>query len=161
MSIRLQQAFSRLGLIVVLAGAAWTPAPAADFEAATPNVRVYLGVVSAAALRQAPELIDQEKRLHGNAMQQPDMQHVLVSVFSAKTGQRIEDATVIAIVQPEGRSAVPIERPLERMRTSGAIAYGNFFEMPRAGEYEITVQIYLPQGNRAETVKFDYTKPAE
>ncbi len=160
MNIRLKQAFAHLGFVAALSLAAWTPTPAATFEATTLNVRVHLGVVSAATLRQAPELIDQEKRLHGGAMQQPDMQHVLVSVFSTKSGQRVVDATVIAAVRPEGRRTVPIERPLERMRTAGTISYGNFFEMPRASKYEITVHIYLPQGNRVETVRFDYTKPA-
>jgi hypothetical protein len=158
---QLKQAIIRLGVIVVLVGAGWTLAPAATFEATTPSFRVHLGVVSAVTLRKAPELIDWEKRLHGNLIEQPDMQHVLVSVFSVKSGQRVEDATVIAAMRSEERKAATIERPLERMRTAGAISYGNFFEMPRAGNYEITVRIYLPQGNRAETVKFDYAKPGE
>ncbi len=161
MNIRLKQAFAHLGFIAALSLAAWTLTPAATFEATTPGFRVHLGVVSAVTLRQAPELIDKEKRLHANAIERPDMQHVLVSVFSAKSGQRVEDATVIAAVRPNERRATTIERPLERMRTAGAIAYGNFFEMPRAGKYKITVQIYLPQGDRAETVKFDFTKPTE
>lgn len=161
MNIRSRQGFASLGFIALLTGVGWTSTSAATFEATTPNVRVHLGVVSAATLRQAPELIDQEKRLHGGAMQQPDMQHVLVSVFSIKSGQRVRDATVIAAVRAEGQRAAPIERPLERMRTAGTISYGNFYEMPRAGKYEITVHIYLPQSTRAETVKFNYTRPTE
>jgi hypothetical protein len=161
MNIRLEQTFTRLVFVLALIGAGWISAFAATFEASAPSFRVHLGVVSAATLRQAPELIDRDKRLHGGALQQPDMQHVLVSVFSTKSGKRIEDATVIAAVQPEGRRSAPTERPLERMRTAGTISYGNFFEMPQAGKYEITVHIYLTRGNGAETVKFDYTKPAE
>ncbi len=150
-----------VGLLLVMAlGAGWTSSQAANFEATTPSFRVHLGVVSAVSLRKAPELIDREKRLHGNLIEQPDMQHVLVSIFSAKDGRRVEDATVIAAMRPE-EQAPATERPLERMRTADAIAYGNFFEMKRAGTYEITVKIYLPQGNRAETAKFDYTKPSE
>ena len=50
------------------------------------------------------------------------------------------------------------EKPLEKMLTSGLITYGNYFSMPKQGEYEIAVRIYEPNKDQAEPVTFIYKK---
>ena len=51
-----------------------------------------------------------------------------------------------------------VEKPLEKMLTSGVITYGNNFSMPQKREYEIAVRIKEPNKDQAESVKFAYKK---
>lgn len=50
------------------------------------------------------------------------------------------------------------EKPLEKMVTSDAIAYGNFFNLPKRGEYRIDLDIYESHKSGSETVRFEYEK---
>ncbi len=130
------------------------------FHEETKNYLVYLGVVPASLLEKAPSLVDQDKKLHGGlAEQSPTTQHVMVTVFRKDNNTRVLNATVIAKL---GRSKLfgtnGGEKPLEKMITSNAVAYGNFFDMPERGEYRIEVNIYEPQKSGSETVRFEYEK---
>jgi hypothetical protein len=55
--------------------------------------------------------------------------HLIVSVFDAKTGKRIENATVSARV---GELALaPQSKMLEPMQIAGTVTFGNFFTISR------------------------------
>lgn len=130
------------------------------FHEASRSYRVYLGIVPASLLEKKPALVDQDKQLHGGIAEQvPAAQHVMVTVFRKDTNARVLNATIIARV---GRSKVfgggGVEKPLEKMITSGALAYANFFDMPERGEYRVEVDIYEPQKNGSEKVRFSYVK---
>lgn len=152
-----------LGLAAMLIfGLAAQPALAKDnpFHAETKNYLVYLGVVPASLLEKEPSLVDQDKKLHGGvAEQSPITQHVMVTIFRKENNARVLNATVIAKL---GRSKLfgtkGAEKPLEKMVTSNAVAYGNFFDMPERGEYSIEVNIYEPQKSGSETARFVYEK---
>ncbi|MDP1862553.1 MAG: hypothetical protein Q8K52_01445 [Thiobacillus sp.] len=130
------------------------------FHEATKSYLVYLGVVPASLLDKAPSLVDQDKTLHGGVAEQlPSTQHVMVTVFRKDNNARVLNATVIAKV---GRSKLlgfkGEEKPLEKMVTSNAVAYGNFFDMPERGEYRIEINIYESQKSGNESVRFEYEK---
>ena len=130
------------------------------FHEESKNYLVYLGVVPASLLEKAPSLVDQDKQLHGGvADQSPTTQHVMVTVFRKDNNARVLNATVIAKIDRSklfGTNGG--EKPLEKMITSNAVAYGNFFDMPERGEYRIEVNIYEPQKSGSETVRFEYEK---
>lgn len=121
---------------------------------------VYLGVVPASLLKKEPERVDRDKQLHGGiAAQTPAAQHVMVTIFRKDGNVRVLDATVIATVRP-GKlfTRKAEEKPLEKMITGGAVAYGNFFDMPKSGDYRIDVVIYDAKNSGSESVRFDYTR---
>lgn len=146
----------------LMLGIAIQPALAKDssFHEESKSYRVYLGIVPASFLEKNPGLVDQDKQLHGGVSEQPStMQHVMVTVFRKDNNARVLNATVIAKV---GRNKVfggsGVEKPLEKMVTSGAVAYANFFDMPEPGEYRIEVNIYESQKSGNERVRFAYEK---
>lgn len=147
---------------MLILGIVAQPAFAKDnaFHKETKNYLVYLGIVPASLLEKKPSLVDQDKQLHGGISEQsPTTQHVMVTVFRKDNNARVLNATVIAKV---GRSKIfgksGGERPLEKMVTSGAVAYANFFDMPERGEYHIEVNIYESEKSGSENVRFVYDK---
>lgn len=150
--------FRTLATIVLLA--ALSPTIAADdaFHRETGSYRVYLGVVPASLIKKNPTLVDNDKQLHGSpSVRAQNEQHVMVTIFRKSGGARVLNATAIAEVRPKklfgGRGA---EKPLEKMITSGAVAYGNYFDIPERGKYRIDIRIYEPGKDGNEKVGFVY-----
>lgn len=148
--------------VMLILGLAANPAFAKGnaFHEQSKSYLVYLGVVPASLLEKVPSLVDQDKHLHGGvAEQSASTQHVMVTVFRKDNNARVLNATVIAKV---GRSKLlglkGEEKPLEKMVTSNAVAYGNFFDMPERGEYRIEINIYESQKSGSESVRFEYEK---
>lgn len=155
--------FAVLTVIVsLMLGFALQPAHARDvaFHADSNTYRVYLGVVPASLLNKNPELIDKDRQMHGGVADLPaSTQHVMVAVFRKDGNARVLDATVIAKVSRGkifGRSNS--EKPMEKMVTSGAVAYANFFDMPERGDYRIEVNIFETHRAGSEKVRFNYVK---
>ncbi|MHB1247776.1 MAG: hypothetical protein ACYCZH_15160 [Sulfuriferula sp.] len=158
---------NRISAILMMAatlmlGITIQPALAKDgsYHEESKSYRVYLGVVPASLLEKEPGLVDQDKKLHGGAAEQSSTaQHVMVTVFRQDNNARVLNATVIARV---GRGKVfgsgGVEKPLEKMVTSNAVAYANFFDMPEPGKYQIEVNIYDPRRSGSEKVRFVYGK---
>lgn len=143
-------------------GLALQPVSAKDdaFHVESRSYRVYLGIVPVSLLNKNPDLVDQDRQLHGGIAQLPaTMQHVMVAVFRKDNNARVLDATVIAKVS---RSKIfsrdGNEKPLEKMITSGAVAYANFFDMPERGDYRIDVNIFESHKTGSEKVRFTYVK---
>lgn len=83
--------------------------------------------------------------------------HLVVSLTEAKTGARINDATVIATVVPLG--LVPTSKPLQPMEINNTITYGNFFVFsPSSGPFRISLNITRSSGGAQESViaEFQY-----
>jgi len=74
--------------------------------------------------------------------------HILVALFDAKSGKRIDNAIVGAKVSSTGMRGV--EKSLELM-SEDLPSYGNYFRLERPGRYEIEVEI-LPKGAKAPVV---------
>lgn len=103
------------------------------------GLAVYLGVVPAAVLRgHPPEHAGQG--MHGGAPPRRYVHHLLVALFDAKTGARITDAGVTAVVH--GHRRTPEDRiGLEPMTVGGAQAYGGFATLPPRDYYRIRIEV--------------------
>lgn len=147
--------------LLLLAGLSISnPALASDIstQQESDSYRVYLGVIPASVLKRQPQLVDGDRTLHGGiGKQSSGSQHVMVAIYRKTDNSRVKDATVIAEVAPDTLIKRDKQvKPLEKMLTSGAVTYGNFFRIPNSGEYRIKTEIYEPNRNGAETVTFDY-----
>jgi len=129
-----------------------------DLHKTSDNYQVYLGVVPADMIKESPYLIDNDVKLHGGINNKDNNSyHVLVAIFDSKTNKRIEDVTVIAEVNKKSLlSGIEIEKPLQKMVTSGTITYGNFFTMNQKNTYKIKVIVYRPNQSTKETFEFTY-----
>lgn len=147
-------------LLAALAAPLTAWAAAASWHQESANYHVYLGVVPASLIKANPVLVDGEKTLHKGDNAGDVSDHVLVSIFKKSNNERVVNTTVIAQVGiKKFVGGTKVEKPLEKMLTSGVATYGNYFSMPEKGEYEIAVRIYEPSRNQAEPVTFLYKKP--
>ncbi len=154
---RLNIVFAMLLAIFVALPAAWASDASWHHESA--NYHVYLGVVPTSLIKTNPVLVDGDKTLHKDNNAGDSSEHVLVSIFKKSNNERVVNATVIAQVGAKKLlGGTKVEKPLEKMLTSGVITYGNYFSMPQKGEYEIAVRIKDPTKNQAESVTFAYKK---
>jgi hypothetical protein len=119
------------------------------------GITAYLGVAPAATVRgHSPP--HTELDMHGGAPSHPDSYHLMVAVFDAKTGARIEDAKVRARVSELTLAGPKVT--LEPMRIADTITYGNYVKLPGRIPYRIDVDVQCPQG----TAKFQfYYTPAQ
>jgi hypothetical protein len=114
---------------------------------------IYLGVVPAAIAQGHPPE-HPERKMHGGAPRGRRQHHVMVAVFDAATGARIDDAVVTATVGEPGLA--PVRRRLEPMAIAGAMSYGNYFALSPPGPYRIELQIVRPDAVRPTVATFTY-----
>lgn len=127
-------------------------AQADDGYQAAGGLAVYFGVVPASVVRGHP-LGHTEAKMHGDAERGSHQQHLVVAVFDAVTGARIENAQVVASI--EGLGHVGRQRvELEPMAIAGTITYGGFIELPGNDQYRIQVDIRIPGRSEPVTVQF-------
>ena len=131
-----------------------------NWSAESKSYRVYLGVVPASMIKKNIMLIDKDKSLHGGTNNVTSAtQHIMVSIFSKKDNVRILNATAIAEIKNKKLlGGNKITKPLEKMNTSGAITYGNYFKLSKKGKYAIEVDIYQSDKSGHEEVEFLYKK---
>jgi len=124
------------------------------------NYHVYLGVVPASMIKKSMSLVDNDKSLHGGVSNlSPGSQHVMITVYRKDGKTRVTNATVIAEVSSGillGRKK--LEKPLEKMTTSGQTTYANFFDMRDEGKYKIEVEIYESNKNGKDEITFFHEK---
>jgi len=143
--------------LFLLAALAWplsgpNAAKAGDSEAhkITDGIELYLGVQPAALVSR----VHPGAEMHDGVPSGRNFKHVMVAVYDATSGERIEDATVEARVTPLGLAT--ITRPLEPMVIADTITYGNFFNMAIAGQYEIEVAIKRAEVTQPTIFIFPY-----
>ena len=118
------------------------------------GLAVYLGVLPAAMLRgHAGHRGD--AGMHGGVPRGRSEHHLVVAVFDASSGARIEDADVNATVSEPGHVAETRLR-LEPMRLADTVTYGGFAALPSPGHYTIGIEIRRPGAERPAQVAFDY-----
>jgi hypothetical protein len=117
------------------------------------NVLVYLGVIPAAMIRGHPAG-HPESLMHGGVPAGADEYHVLISLFNAKTYERISNAKVTARVSEVGLSGV--EKNLEPMQIAGTTTFGNYFEMTGMGPFRIEVSVDIPGAQEEINVAFEH-----
>lgn len=150
------RAARRIALAACVAVVALSPAAVAyaagDYRAVD-GYAIYLGVVPAAiAQGHAPE--HPERKMHGGVARGRHQHHVMVAVFDAATGARIDDAIITATIGEPGLA--PVRRRLEPMAIAGAMSYGNYFALAPPGPYRIELQIVRPDAVRPTVATFTY-----
>jgi hypothetical protein len=129
---------------------------AADYVKTVRGFAIYIGVIPAQIVRGHPRARP-EGAMHGGAAKGRDAYHLVVAVFDAASGARIDDAPVSARVGEPGLA--PVAKRLEPMPIAGAMSYGNDFAMPDAGPYRIDLRIARPGPGNAVDVTFTHTHP--
>ncbi|TKB17078.1 MAG: hypothetical protein E5V75_12530 [Mesorhizobium sp.] len=142
-----------IGLIAaVLAGGrvAWADE---NFQAVQ-GIGVYFGVLPAAIVGGHQEW-HVEGAMHGGAPSGAHQYHIVVAIFDAKTGARIENARVRANIS--GLAQVGAQNvALEPMLIAGAVTYGNFVELRGSDRYDIKLDITVPGHESPVRVNFKY-----
>lgn len=141
------------------AATAGKPAPAMRTPSG-PNFRladgieIYLGVVSAASMREQYPKGSKESSMHGGIPGGRTYYHVNVSLFDAKTRAAITDARV------EASAREPVAggdtKMLELVTLNNVMSFGNYFRMPSTNPYTITVRITRPGMPRPVEAKFEH-----
>jgi len=146
--------------IMVIFSASYISASDLSWHEKSENYNVYLGIVPADMIKTTPSLVDNDKNLHGGVSKlSSNAQHVMITIFNRSTKKRINNATVIAEVSSGtllGRKK--LEKPLEKMNTSGQLNYANYFDMPKKGKYKIELEIYESNKNGSDEITFFYDK---
>jgi hypothetical protein len=125
-----------MGMVVLNAVTAARDAPE-NFQVVD-GVAIYLGVMPAQIIQgHAGE--HEESQMHGGVPAGRYHDHLVVALFDAATGRRIEDAQVTAAVMELGLG--PEWKALEPMRIADSISFGNYFTMPSEGISRILVRI--------------------
>ena len=116
------------------------------------GLAIYLGIVPASVVRGHPSS-HAERTMHGGAGTRPHQQHIIVAVFDAKTGKRIENADIDATIA--GLGHVGHQRvKLEPMTIANTITYGAFVNLGGNDRYEIAVDIIVRDRSRSVSAKF-------
>ncbi len=103
------------------------------------GIEIYLAVNAAEMLQGHPP-DHTESEMHSRIRTQDKKQHhIMVSLFNAKTGERLRDTTIRASVMTDNFTG-PV-RKLELMVTDGIKNYGNFFTFPDDGPFRIKLEI--------------------
>lgn len=136
-----------MAMIIAIGGAS-----ADDGYKTSDGLGVYLGIVPAAVVRGHPSS-HAEGAMHGGAGSGRHQQHLVVAVFDAETGARVENARVsakIAGLGDIGRQTIE----LEPMTIANTVTYGGFAALPGNDRYEITLDIVVPARSRPVSVTF-------
>jgi len=146
-------ALAACAAVVALSPAAMSYAAGDDRAVAVDGYAIYLGIVPAAIVQGHPPE-HPERKMHGGAPRGRHQRHVMVAVFDAATGARIDDAVVTATVGEPGLA--PVRRRLEPMAIAGAMSYGNYFALSPPGPFRIELQIVRPNAVRPTVATFTY-----
>jgi len=117
------------------------------------GMEVYLGLISAEALRAYPKEAA-ERSMHGGVPGGAGQYHVNISLFDAKSGAAITDAQVEVQIAEAGMTSE--SKKLEPMMISNAPSYGNYFRMRARTSYLITVRVEKPGSSRPVEAKFEH-----
>jgi hypothetical protein len=144
----------------LLAGIAlsWPPSAAlgADYYKTVGGYAIYVGILPAQIVQGHPGE-HPERKMHDGAPPGRNQFHVMVALFDAASGARVEDAHVSAKVGEPGLA--PVEKRLDSMPIAGAMSYGNYFPMPAPGPYRIDLRIDRPSAGRTVNASFTYSPP--
>lgn len=144
-----------LGLLFLLLAGVLAPAAAdaASDSKTVGNVAIYLGLLPAEMIRGHPH-DHPEASMHGGAPRASGDYHVIVALFDAVSGARIENADVSARVSEIGLAGE--EKKLEPMRIAGTVTYGNYFPMQGNGPFHIALTIHVPGQSREIKAAFEH-----
>lgn len=139
---------------LVLAGPAWGQG-VPEQRVVVDNTEVYYGIVPAEIARAQQGKDAKGMGLVERLRKRRHQKHVVVALFDTRTGERIVDARVSAIVTPLGMGARRSQ--LKPVRIGEVTSYGAFFDFPPDGApYKVELDI-ARSGHPPSRVSFDYT----
>jgi len=144
-------------MATLLAAFAPHPALADDNYKVVDGLAVYLGVLPAAMVKGHPSG-HPEAAMHGGVPRGAHEYHLVIAVFDAATGVRVENAKVTASVSWLGHVGESLLK-LEPMAIAGTVTYGGFVNLPGNDRYQIGVEIRVPGRNAPVRVDFAYQHP--
>ena len=116
------------------------------------NLEIFYGVIPAAVLLGHPP-DHTERTMHGGVPSR-NAYHLVVSLFDAKTRERVTNANVQARVSEAGLA--PQTKPLQTMLLAEAITYGNYFSMSGPGPFRVTLDVTRLHGGPPVRVSFEH-----
>jgi len=117
------------------------------------NVLIYLGLLPTEMVRGHPQE-HPEASMHGGVPKGTGQYHIIIALFDAKSGVRIENADISARVFETGLAGE--EKKLEPMQIAGTITFGNYFPMGGKGPFHIRVTIHIPGQAQPITTEFEH-----
>lgn len=141
-------------LLVALLQASATAAE--DYVRTAGGLTVYFGIVPTPMIKGHPSS-HREATMHGGPRMGPHQFHILVAVFDAETGKRVEDANVAATVTGVGLAATT--KVLEPMRIADTTTYGNYYDLSGSRQFRIAVEVKRPSEKKPVTLEFAYKHP--
>jgi hypothetical protein len=85
------------------------------------------------------------RQMHADEPDGRYVHHLIVALFDSKTGVRIADASVMAVIRG-GVSPSEARIDLGPMAIAGAPAYGGFADLPPRDRYRIEIEVVRPGG---------------
>lgn len=148
---RLRRALAVLATALFAALASFGPATAQENEnyKIAQGLGVYLGVLPAGMVRGP------EAGMHGGAPRGEHEYHIIIAVFDAAVGTRVENAKATVTVSGLGHVGQN-SLELEPMAIAGTVTYGGFVNLPGNDRYDIAVDIRIPGRNAPVRVAFTY-----
>lgn len=162
MSIRAISLSRRSATLLLLSGAALValPGPPRAQDAANGNtltvdgILAYLGVLPAAIVRGHPRS-HPEGAMHGGVPDGRHQYHVILALFDAASGQRIETARVALTLMGLGHTG-GTRLELEPMTIAGTVTWGTFVKLPGKDVYEMTFEVRIDGRKDAAAFPFRY-----
>ena len=103
------------------------------------GVAIYFGVIPAELIEGHPAS-HPESEMHGGAPPVTEERyHIVIALFDAKTGARINNAKVTASLSSFGFAVG--KKTLEPMLIANTISYGNYFKLSGKGTHRIQIEI--------------------
>ncbi|UCM18379.1 iron transporter [Ensifer adhaerens] len=118
------------------------------------DLAVYLGILPAAMVRGHPKG-HPETSMHDGAPGGAHEYHIVVALFEARNGARIENAAVTATVSGLGHVGTKTIE-LQPMAIAETITYGNFVTLLGTDRYDIQLQISVPGREHPVQIGFEY-----
>lgn len=114
----------------------------------------YLGVMSAAIVKGHPRS-HPEGAMHGGVPDGRHQYHVILALFDAASGDRIETAQVALALMGLGHTG-GTRLKLEPMTIADTVTWGTFVELPGKGLYEMTFEVTVEGRKDAVVFPFRY-----
>lgn len=114
---------------------------------------VYLGLMPAAIIGDEHPPGHAEADMHGGPPTDAHAYHIILAVFDAASGERVENAAVTAVVSGIGNVATT-NLALEPMLINSTVTYGAFVDLGALERFDIAFAIAVPGESDPVQVSF-------
>jgi cytochrome c5 len=141
---------------VVLPPPAAPEPPSSPFHKLVAGTDIYLGMISADAIRKEQAEGRNTSAMHGGIPSGKDYYHLNLSLVDHKSQVPVSDAEVRVKVSDSFGAET---RNLELMAEYNTVSYGNYFRLTSGNTYSISAQIRRPGVPNPIETRFEYKAP--